>query len=364
MKVLLISPLPPPSGGIATWTDLYINSNEAKRNYVKVINTAINGDRINNLAKISLWDELKRAFNIYYGTKQFLQKDTFDVVHLNTSCSLYGMIRDVICAIRVKRSGKRLILQCHCDTSVKIKGRLSQLVFKKLCNLSNIVISLNKASRNHIEELTGENSLIVPNFCKTDTLDNFYEKTTFGNIKIIIYAGHITKAKGCDSVITVARKLPDITFKLIGYISDEIKEIPCTDNVRFTGEISKHDVISEMVAADLLLFPSHTEGFPNVVLEAMLCGLPVIATPVGAIPDMIEDKGGLLVGIDDIDGMINAIQRLEDANKRKQMSKWNRDKVLNNYSVEAVMKYLFSIYKKSITLLDDFGVDNEDCANY
>jgi len=348
MKILLLSPLPPPSGGIATWTLAYINSTEAKSNYVQVVDTSIKGKRVDNFTKKNIFDEIKRTIGIYSATKSLLRKDVFDVAHINTSCSSSGMIRDLICILKIRKRTKKIVLHCHCDTAEVVKGKLATFFFKRMCKYSNIVLCLNKSSEKHIKMLSGKISIIVPNFIDISEIDEFSKKIISTKINTIIYVGHIVKAKGCDDIISIAKKFPDIIFNMIGNISDEIMEIKHTENVKYIGEISKENVIRAMVSSDLLLFPTHSEGFPNVVLEAMACGLPVVSTPVGAIPDMIENEGGVLVEVGDVDGFIAAIKRLQDADLRKKISLWNANKVQEHYSADRVIEHLFDIYKKVI----------------
>ena len=236
-----------------------------------------------------------------------------------------------MCAIQMKKKIKKLLLHCHCDTSVKVKGRIAEFLFRKLCGLSDIILCLNQASKNHIKSIAGKEAIVFPNFFDTDELGELSDSITSSKINTIVYAGHIIKAKGCD--------------KLIGYISDDINSLPYPQNVSFLGTISKKKVIQEMQSADVLLFPSLTEGFPNVVLEAMACGLPIIATPVGAIPEMIESEGGILVPVGDVDAMVDAVLELENPEKRRQISAWNKIKVLNHYSVTTVMNQLIDLYQ-------------------
>lgn len=345
MKILLISPLPPPAGGIATWTELYINSNEVKNNYVQVVDTSVKGNRVGNFVKKSLKDEIKRTLSIYSEIKNSLSNDKFDIAHFNTSCSKLGMVRDFLCARKVKGKVKKLIIHCHCDTSYMVNGRFAEYFFKKLCKLGDIVFCLNKASQNHIKEVASKNSIIIPNFFDVKALKNILDKIISEKINTVIFVGHIIKTKGCDDIIVVAKQLPDITFKLIGHLSDEIKEMTYTGNVKFVGEMSKENVIKQMHAADVLLFPTHTEGFPYVVLEAMACGLPVISTPVGAIPDMIGDKGGAYISINDVNGIIKAIADIQNKDVRAAMSQWNINKVKSSYLTDVVLKRIFSLYE-------------------
>ncbi|MGD8415298.1 MAG: glycosyltransferase, partial [Candidatus Latescibacterota bacterium] len=73
-------------------------------------------------------------------------------------------------------------------------------------------------------------------------------------------------------------------------------DVSLQNNVRFEGEKGPHEIALWMNACDLLCLPSLNEGVPNVVLEALSCGLPVVATNVGGIPEVVSSEvAGLLV---------------------------------------------------------------------
>ena len=104
-----------------------------------------------------------------------------------------------------------------------------------------------------------------------------------------------------------------------------------------------------MEKGDIFLFPSYSEGFPNSVLEAMTYGLPIIATNVGALEDMIENKGGFLLKTLEITEIKEKISLLDTNFKlRFEMGKWNREKVKKYYLEEVVIKKILKIYEEGI----------------
>lgn len=356
MKILLLSPLPPPSGGIATWTELYMQSEDIRNHKITLINTAVFGSREKSLDKRNLKNEITRSKNILLKLRKLITSYKYDIVHINISCSKFGLIRDFIYARYAKYKKTPVIIQFHCDTKYMIKDTLSEYAFNKLCHLADKLFCLNQSSKKHIKMVSGCDSIIIPNFFNEKQLKSLNRLKLSEQITDVLFVGHVVKAKGCIEIIKLAEKLPKLKFKLIGYISDEIRQLSIPKNVEMVGEIPKENVILQMLLADVFLFPTYTEGFPNVILEAMACGLPIIATPVGAIPDMIEDSGGVLVEVGDINGMIKAINTLQDKNLRYKISKWNQEKVIKSYSTEIVMKKIVLEYSNFVQKNEEEGV--------
>jgi glycosyltransferase involved in cell wall biosynthesis len=86
-----------------------------------------------------------------------------------------------------------------------------------------------------------------------------------------------------------------------------------TDRVHFLGSVAKDQIHLWMAAADVLVLPSYSEGRPNVVLEAMATGTPVVATSVNGTTELIsDDEDGLLFKSGDIAGLADCLKRLVD----------------------------------------------------
>jgi glycosyltransferase involved in cell wall biosynthesis len=346
MNVLLISPLPPPAGGIASWTKIYLASDKAKENNIDIVNIAVFGDRIKSYTKINLADEILRFIKILMTLHSKIKSNKYDVIHLNSACSPKGLLRDYLCALMVKRKSIKLVSHFRCDVTYMLKGNFARFLFNKLCKKSDRIFTLNTVSKEYIKSDSGIDSIIMPNFID----NNVIKKTITVNpiIKKIVYVGHVMRSKGCHEIIEAAKQFPDKDFILIGHITKDFQNIALPVNVNLVGEVEKKDVYNYLTDADLFLFPTYSEGFPNVVIEAMACGLPIIASAVGAIPDIIEDKGGYLVEVGNVQHIVDAIIKSENVNIRQSMSTWNINKIKTSYLLDNVMEKIFNEYERLI----------------
>jgi glycosyltransferase involved in cell wall biosynthesis len=123
----------------------------------------------------------------------------------------------------------------------------------------------------------------------------------------ILFVGWLTEAKGLSELLTAFRGVAlsqsvDCQLWLAGEgaASSSARawavDSGLADRVHFLGWVDEQEKTAAFTAADLFVLPSHVEGLPNALIEAMACGLPVITTPVGVIPDVIaHGENGILV---------------------------------------------------------------------
>jgi glycosyltransferase involved in cell wall biosynthesis len=119
------------------------------------------------------------------------------------------------------------------------------------------------------------------------------------------------------------------------------------DRVRFPGYVSGAEKAQLLADSDIFVLPSfHHEGCPNAVLEAMGAGLPLVVTPVGGIPDIVQDGvHGLVIRPHDPVGLVAALQRLiADPKLRAEMGRRNRDKAWQDYEAQPVTAKLARHY--------------------
>jgi glycosyltransferase involved in cell wall biosynthesis len=176
---------------------------------------------------------------------------------------------------------------------------------------ANIIIS--KEGTRLIKHLDGKNITYIPN---SIDLKSFGKPVEFPRAKKIIFVGRLIERKGVQDLITAFLKINFKDWKLIivgrGPYKKALKNL-AQDNKKiiFTGQLEQKEIIAALRTATIFVNPSYLEGLPTSILEAMACGVPVIATNVGGTPDIIENReNGLLFRPKDIDTLAKKIKLL------------------------------------------------------
>ncbi len=156
----------------------------------------------------------------------------------------------------------------------------------------------------------------------------------------IVTIAELTKNKGLKYGMEAVSGL-DVQWHIYGEGKDKYE---AQDNVKFLGfKQSTSELLSQY---DLFLFPSIKEGLPYAVLEAGQAGLPVIATNIGGIPDIIEhEKTGLLVPPKDPQALRTAIQRLmNNPQLRATLASNLKQKIERDFSLSKMLEKTIKLY--------------------
>lgn len=344
-RVLLYSALPEKvQGGIATWTNTYLQECEEHNISCDLVNCVAEGARANNPeAKLSIKDEIKRTIRIFKDLRNATRAE-YDIAHINTSCGPMGIIRDCMAVLYLRKKRiRKIVVHFHCDIPFWVKNKVSRLCLKSMCKNSDVLLVLCRNSKAYLERNYHVNSIIVPNFVSEE---NIISRREINNhCYTVIYVGGIQPEKGCYEIFSAAKKLTNKKFIMVGQLDETVDISDISDNVYLVGSKTHHEVLELLDDADVFLFPSHSEGFSLSLAEAMSRGLPVITTDVGANVDMHENIGGRTVSIGNASEIEDAIEQIEEKKIRSKMSEWNIAKVKNNYTTSKVLELFYSIYK-------------------
>ncbi len=119
--------------------------------------------------------------------------------------------------------------------------------------------------------------------------------------KVVLSVASLRRLKGHDLLIRAIRGLDGFTLVIAGEGAERgqlevlARQEGVADRVRFLGAVPNAELPELYSAADVFALASESEGCPNVILEAMACGLPIVATPVGAIPELVPESGRALL---------------------------------------------------------------------
>ncbi len=177
---------------------------------------------------------------------------------------------------------------------------------------------------------------------------------------VVGFVGELREKKGLATLLTgytlLSKSLP-ATLLIVGEVREgddkkvfeEFRNQGSGKNlVSITGSIPHRDLPAYYSLMDVFVHPSLRDGMPNAVLEAMACGLPVVATPVGGMLDVIRDgENGLLVPVNDAEALAKAVQTLlADHALRTRIVTAARQTILEGFTPEKELEANLEVYRK------------------
>lgn len=155
---------------------------------------------------------------------------------------------------------------------------------------------------------------------------------------VAVYVGSLSSEKDVATAIAAIARIPEAELLVVGDGAEGERLRGLADGsapgrIRFLG--TRERPREELAAADVLVLSSRTEGIPAVLIEAAFSGLPVVATAVGGIPEVVDDGGsGFVVAVGDVDGFAEAIRKA--AGNSDRMGRAGRDRCLERYEIGVV----------------------------
>lgn len=350
MRVLFVSPLPPPAGGIATWTSIISKYGLGDGFGYRIVNSGLlPSQTINSCQKVTFLQLLR---NVRILALQIGEHVCFrpHIVHVCTGVSSMGIIRDFFCLLIAHVFFSKGIVHFHRNLPDACNGNIEKMMVTVVTLITHQQIVLNALSSRYLSAaVRGANPVVLPNFIDAEMVGtgSHHKKEDGSRIKGI-YCGHLLPQKGVMDIVSVAPEFPEIDFTLAGLMGEELQKLihKKPGNVIILPNQNRSDLLALYSQYDFLLFLSHSEGFPYAVLEAMAAGLPIVGTRVGAVPEMVDEGlGGKLCEPGNLDSIKQAIRSIVKSSDRFAMGKHNRLKVMQQYTYDVIRLELLGIYE-------------------
>lgn len=157
--------------------------------------------------------------------------------------------------------------------------------------------------------------------------------------------------KACQSILP---QFEEVEVLIVGegplalQLKQEVQALGLTEKIHFSG--AQPNIPEILNAVDLFVLPSRSEGMPNAVLEAMSCGVPVIATAVGGVPEVIEHgENGILIASEDEPQLVAALTNLiQNPETRRMLGMKGRQRVLSHFSLKAMVSEYQDLYESLV----------------
>ncbi len=354
LKVVLATPYNGRTGGISRWAHHiqdYYRTNHKDELCLSFMPIDRENEELSHGQIKRIFSGIK-TYMVYLKREiSFLRNTHPHVFHLVSSAS-FGLIKDM-CMLFVAN-------KFSCKTMLHFRfGRIPELRTKRnwewrlLCrviNKSSVTIVLDERSRVALIEEGLNNVIKIPNPISSKVFEYVNSKEYKREENCVLFVGHCYREKGVFELADACATIPNIRLVYAGTISEDIKNeiIKKIDNkidVLFTGNLNYEDVLDYMMRCSVLVLPSYTEGFPNVILEAMACACPIVATNVGAIPEMLDDnanlKSGITIPVKDSKILHGAISKiLDDKDFAQELGLRAKKRVVDCYSMESIWNEL------------------------
>lgn len=357
VHILLASPYQG-SGGITRWTENILNHYyECHLDNVELDLLSMNRHPFSNRFMRYLWGTWDYA-RVIMKEWRMLKSHRYDVLHLCSSGSL-GFAKDAVMLYMAKRYHAHTILHFHF-------GRIPSVIkdndwegkwFRKAMTLADVAIVIDKPSFRALIAAGYGNIKYLPNPL-APRIETFVEdncQNSQRDERMVLYAGHCYGSKGVYQLVEACKDIDDIRLVLAGTISEdverELKQIANNGSwLEILGERSHDEVLALMMQCGIFVLPSYTEGFPNVILESMACGCAIVATTVGAIPEMIGEEAGHRCGLLIPPGNAGKLREtimlfMKNDMLKKECRIYSRQRVIERYRMETVWKDIVSIWQ-------------------
>ena len=300
------------------------------------------------------------------------------LVYLNLSQNVTGFLRDALFIMTAWCFGARIVGHLHGGDFQGFYQRANPLMRRvvqvAVGRLTRVIVLAERHRAHFAGLLPAERVRVLYNAVSISEFDAIPPPASRSATQTILFVGHLSQAKGFGDLLEalphVLREVPAARFVVAGewirvqrntnhdergrplrHDEPQLRQVwkrlclAYGDRVEYVGVVSGPTKVKLYRSADILVMPSYTEGFGLVALEAMAAGLPLIVTPVGALPEVLQpNTNAIFVEPGDVAGLIKElIQLLRNEDLRIRMGKANRQLLEREFTGELFVSRLSTI---------------------
>lgn len=364
-RILLVTPYGGVPGGISRWAshivDYYRNVGKDDCELVLVPMGRSMFVNINMSFVKRLWTAWIDYRKIFHDFFKKLNSEHCNVMHLASSGSM-SLFKDLLMVWSAKRKGLKTVIHFRFGRIPELsqKRNWEWKMLTRVINACDKVIVIDKVSADTLIDNGYDNVCLLPNPLAPKIEQIIKENSDTSREKgLVLFTGHIVPTKGVFELVEACKSINGIRLKLVGHVTDEMcakVEHSAGEGwqswLEICGEKPYEEVIKDMMRCDLFVLPTYTEGFPNVILEAMATGCAIVTTPVGAIPQILEDdldgRYGIMVSPGSVDELRDSIvSLLGDEASESEMRKNVVRRVHERYELSSVWRQMVDLWNNN-----------------
>jgi glycosyltransferase involved in cell wall biosynthesis len=310
----------------------------------------------------SNWVKITTAVKAWLRVAVLLHRMDAPLVHVQTASRGSFWRKFVVCLL-ARLAGRPYIVHLHGGGFAcfyKESGALARRLIRSTLAHAALVIALSEEWREQLLRI-----------CPTARIEVLHNAVPVPDIRrprpreiiepTLLFLGHILRDKGVYDLVRafalIAPKFPRAKLVLggigeVGTVKQLATQLEILQRVSCPGWLDVERKAAALAGSQVFLLPSYIEGMPMALLEAMSWGLPVIATPVGGIPQVVEHEvSGLLITPGDIEDCATQMERLlADPALRERLGRAARERIERDFALSDALDRLSAIYRR-------FGVE-------
>lgn len=309
MRIFFVGQLPPPLHGVTIINKSVLEYLKSKSD---VFAFKIGGSA--SLKEIKQGSRLGKSFGFFFTYVNLLKSSLSfrpDIAYFTPNMKGPAFYRDLIIALTLKLTSKKIVYHLHgLGIAENIQNPIRKLLYNLMLRNSTIICVSKTVSKSEFISFSPNNSKITfasnsVDFEEINSLASAVEKK---KETTLIHMANFRESKGTMDVITtfasLRKKHPNLSLTLIGtFTSDEFEE-RCKNyiekekirGIKITGHLEGQNKIKSLAEGHIFVYPTYDDSFGLVIIEAMACGLPVVAYDIGSVPELIEQgKNGYII---------------------------------------------------------------------